>query len=204
MRCSARATGNSASSVHKAAFIDRDGVINEERGYVHRADQFALLPGVPEGLALLARAGYKLVVVTNQAGVARGYYDEQAVALLHAHMRQLLAAHRVHIDAIYYCPHHPEGAVAQYRQQCTCRKPADGMLRQAAAELGLDLTASVLVGDKRSDIEAGRAAGVAQTVLVESGHALDETARASAGRVAPDLRAAARILTSKIKQGIPE
>lgn len=181
---------------NKAAFIDRDGVINEERGYVHRAEDFVLLPGVPEGLALLADAGYKLVVVTNQAGIARGYYDEDAVSRLHAHMTALLAEHSIVLDAIYYCPHHPDGAVSAYRSACGCRKPADGMLRKAAVDLQLDLTASVLIGDKISDIEAGETAGVFLTVLVESGHAIDDSARHKAGRVARDLSEAACIITN--------
>jgi D-glycero-D-manno-heptose 1,7-bisphosphate phosphatase len=184
------------ASANKAAFIDRDGVINEERGYVHRIEEFALLPGVPEALALLAGAGYKLVVVTNQAGVARGYYDEAAVDRLHAHMKALLAESGVVIDAIYYCPHHPDAAVPAYRAICECRKPADGMLRQAASDLQLDLSASVLVGDKVSDIEAGRAADVALTVLVESGHAIDEQDKRKADRVTRDLYGAACIITN--------
>ncbi len=179
----------------KAAFIDRDGVINEERGYVHRVEDFVLLPGVVEGLALLRDAQFRLVVVTNQAGIARGYYGLDAVDRLHRHMRALLAAGGVHLDAIYFCPHHPEGAVAAYATECACRKPAPGMLMQAAAELDLHLPASVLIGDKLSDIQAGRRAGVGMTALVESGHALDDAARAQADIVAPDLLQAARRLT---------
>jgi D-glycero-D-manno-heptose 1,7-bisphosphate phosphatase len=187
---------NSMAGTNKAAFIDRDGVINEERGYVHRIEDFALLPRVPEALASLAASGFKLVVVTNQAGVARGYYDEAAVDRLHAHMRALLAESGVAIDAIYHCPHHPDAAVPAYRTACACRKPGDGMLRQAASDLQLDLSASVLVGDKASDIEAGQAAGVALTVLVESGHAIDEQDKRKADRVARDLYGAAGIITN--------
>lgn len=181
----------------KAAFIDRDGVINEERGYVHRIEDFALLPGAVEGLRTLAAAGYKLVVVTNQAGVARGYYDTATVERLHAHMRAQLQAQDVHIDAVYYCPHHPEGKSTTYAIACGCRKPAPGMLEQAARELGLDLGASVLVGDKVSDVQAGKRAGVALTALVKSGHALEDAARAQADFVAADLLEAARLITTE-------
>lgn len=189
---------------NKAAFIDRDGVINEERGYVHRAEDFKLLPGVVEGLALLATAGYKLVVVTNQAGVARGYYNEAAVERLHAHMGALLGAHGVHVDAVYYCPHHPNGVVSAYRRACECRKPGGDLLRKAATDLQLDLHASVMIGDKSSDISAGKSVGVALTVLVESGHAFGGDDRSQADLVALDLLDAARIITSRLYMGNPK
>lgn len=178
----------------KAAFIDRDGVINEERNYVHRIEDFVLLPGVAEGLALLRDAGYRLVVVTNQAGIARGYYDQAAMDRLHDHLRAQLADAGVSLDAIYFCPHHPQGSVATLAVDCDCRKPAPGMLLQAAKDLDLDLSASVLVGDKLSDIQAGRRAGVHRAVLVESGHAVEPAARAEADLVVLDLLAAARAL----------
>lgn len=187
-------------ALRKAAFIDRDGVINEERNYVHRIEDFVLLPGVPEGLALLQNAGYLLIIVTNQAGIARGYYDEPTMNALHSHMKAVLAAEHVHIDAVYHCPHHPQGSVAMYACDCTCRKPAPGMLLKAATDFNIDLSQSLLIGDKISDIEAAERAGVPRTVLVESGHSISAATRALAQHVAPNLLAAAQLLMTQEKQ----
>ncbi|XHS77682.1 D-glycero-beta-D-manno-heptose 1,7-bisphosphate 7-phosphatase [Burkholderiaceae bacterium UC74_6] len=183
-----------------AAFIDRDGVINVEHGYVHRAEDFELIDGVPEGLALLAAAGYRLVVVTNQSGIARGRYTVADMDRLHAHMRAVLAGHGVELAGIYHCPHLPSsagGSVAEYAIECDCRKPAPGMLLQAARELDLDLDRSVIVGDKSSDLLAGQAAGLPYKVLVRSGHEFDATAEAVADAVADDLRAAAQLIRQR-------
>ena len=180
------------TDVRRAAFIDRDGVINEELDYVHRVEDFHLLPGVVDGLRLLADNGFALVVVTNQAGIAKGYYTEHDFQQLTGHMRATLADHGVELAAVYHCPHHPAGVVAGLAIECDCRKPRPGMLLQAAAELDLDLTRSVMVGDKPSDTQAGRSAGVAATVLVESGHALPPDALAHADHACADLLAAAR------------
>lgn len=178
----------------KAAFIDRDGVINEERGYVHRIDDFVLLPNVVEGLKLLIQAGYLLIMVTNQAGIARGYYDQAAMDLLHNHLHKQLARYDVKFEAIYFCPHHPQGHVKSLAIKCDCRKPSPGMLFQAAKDFNLDLAASVLIGDKVSDILAGKRAGVGFTAIVESGHKLDQLASLEADLVAADLFSAAQQL----------
>lgn len=181
----------------KAAFIDRDGVINEERNYVHRIEDFVLLPGVAKALTLLRDAGYRLIVVTNQAGIARGYYDIHAMNRLHEHLRSRLAAEGVDLDAIYFCPHHPEGNVEGLNIECECRKPSPGMLLQAAQEFNLDLAVSVIIGDKTSDIAAGKRAGVGFSILVESGHKIDPKARFEADLVKPDLLHAAIFLVSR-------
>jgi len=186
-----------AAEQRPAAFVDRDGVINEELDYVHRIEDFHLLPGVPEGLRLLAAAGYALVVVTNQAGLAKGLYDEAAYQALTAQMRALLAGHGVVLTDVYHCPHHPEGSVPALARDCDCRKPAPGMLLRAAAEHDLDLSRSVMVGDKTSDTQAGRAAGVAWTILVESGHALPADALDHADHRCADLAEAARWICAR-------
>lgn len=174
-----------------AAFIDRDGVINAELDYVFRPADFHVLPGVADGLRMLAAHGFALVVVTNQAGIAKGKYDEAAYQRLTRHMREIFAVQDIAFDGIYHCPHHPQGTVPAYTCVCDCRKPAPGMLLRAARELGLDLGRSVLVGDKPSDTEAGRAAGLLHTVLVESGHCLPADALTFADHRCADLAEAA-------------
>jgi D-glycero-D-manno-heptose 1,7-bisphosphate phosphatase len=150
----------------RAAFIDRDGVINIDHGYVFRREDFEFVPGVLEGAQLLAQQGFALVVITNQSGIGRGMYSEADFDLLTAWMAEQFAAVDAPLAGVYFCPHHPVDAVGAYRQECHCRKPAPGLLLRAAHELDLDLSRSVLFGDKRSDLEAAAAAGVAQRVLL--------------------------------------
>ena len=183
--------GTGTSALRPAAFVDRDGVINEERDYVWRVEDFHLLPGAVAGLRQLQAAGFALVVVTNQAGIGRGFYTEADFQALSAHMRHRLAAEGVVLDGVYHCPHHPTAGLGDYRRACECRKPRPGLLLQAAADLGLDPARSVLVGDKLSDIQAGRAAGLARCVLVTSGHAVSPGDRAAADAVCDGLEAAA-------------
>ena len=151
-----------------AAFIDRDGVLNQDHGYVYRAQDFDWLPGAQQALAALQQAGLARVVVTNQAGIARGLYTPADVQRLHEHVRAELSGLGVTLDGIYACPHHPDGVIAEYRLDCSCRKPKPGMIEQAAREHALDLAASCLFGDKASDIEAGRRAGVGRCWLIGS------------------------------------
>ena len=154
--------------LRKAAFLDRDGVINQDRAYVHRWEDFEFVPGAIEGMRRLREAGYALVIVTNQSGLARGYYTEAQYQTLTAALHEELARQGVQLDGIYQCPHHPKGTVPELSIDCECRKPAPGMVLQAARELGLSLPDSLLIGDKPADIEAARAAGVGRAYQVRS------------------------------------
>ena len=152
----------------KAAFLDRDGVINLDTGYVHRWDEFVFAPGAIAAMRDLQTAGFMLIVVTNQAGIARGYYSTQQFETLTAQMLGHLEREGVRITAVYHCPHHPAGSVPALSIECDCRKPAPGMLLAAAREHGLSLANSILIGDKPSDIWAAQAAGVGRAYMVES------------------------------------
>jgi D-glycero-D-manno-heptose 1,7-bisphosphate phosphatase len=153
-------------SLRPAAFLDRDGVVNIDHGYVYRPEDFEFVPGVLEGARRLAGLGYALVVVTNQSGIGRGLYGEADFRALTDWMTQQFAAAGAPLAGVYFCPHHPTEAEGPYRLDCECRKPAPGMLLRAADELGLDLAASVMFGDRASDLEAARAAGVPHRVLL--------------------------------------
>lgn len=180
-----------------AVFLDRDGVINEERGDLHRPQDFVLLPGVLRALQELRHAGLSLVVISNQPGIARGQYDVDDYRALTEHMRLQLRAAGITLAGVYCCPHHPTEGVGRWKCECDCRKPKPGMLRAAAADLGLDLAASFLVGDKASDIAAGRAAGLRGCVLVESGHPVSDADRRSADRCEPGLLQAAHWIAGR-------
>jgi D-glycero-D-manno-heptose 1,7-bisphosphate phosphatase len=171
----------------KAAFIDRDGVLNEERAFVYRIEDFAFVPGAIEALRTLQAAGYLLVVITNQSGIARGLYSEADYLALTARMRERLQAAGVTLDAVEYCPHLADAPVERYRVDCDCRKPKPGMLAKAIRALEIDPRVSFLVGDRLSDLEAGRAAGVGRCFLVRTGYLLSEEAVARADGVYDDL-----------------
>ena len=172
-------TGRAA--LKPAAFLDRDGVLNVDRDYVHRIDQVEWIAGAAEAIKLLNDAGYLVIVVTNQSGVARGYYDEATIGILHAHMQTWLAARGAHIDAFYYCPHHPEGSVARYALACDCRKPKPGLLEQAARDFDIDRAGSFLIGDKDADQEAAAAFGIRGIKFDAGSQSLVEVARAAIG-----------------------
>jgi D,D-heptose 1,7-bisphosphate phosphatase len=155
-------------ALRKAAFLDRDGVINLDRAYVSRWEDFEFVPGAVEAMRALKQAGFALVVVTNQSGIARGYYTEDQYQELTLAIKQALAEAGAAIDAVYHCPHHPAGTVAGLTMDCDCRKPAPGMIFRAARELNLSLTDSILVGDKASDIQAAGAAGVGKAYIIHS------------------------------------
>lgn len=156
----------------EAVFLDRDGTLIEEVNYLSAPEQVRLIPGAAEAVRRVNGAGVLAVVVTNQAGVARGYFPEGRVAEVHAHLSALLAEGGAKIDAYYHCPHHPTEGIGAYRVACACRKPRPGLLLTAARELGIDLSRSWMIGDKLCDAKAGEAAGC-RTVLVRTGHGRD-------------------------------
>lgn len=154
---------------NKAVFIDMDGTLIENRPFDWGGDNFRMLPGSMEGLRLLHLAGYALVVVTNQGGIAHGWLTEEAITNVEITLRIHLAAAEIPLAGFYYCPHHPQGTVPRYRTHCACRKPKPGLLMQAARELRVDLEQSWMVGDILPDVEAGRWAGC-HTVLLTNGN----------------------------------
>ncbi len=151
--------------MQKAVFLDRDGTIIEDVGYLSDVGQIRILPGAAEAIRLLNSNGFKVIIVTNQAGVARGYFTESRANEINEKLVQLLADRGSVVERIYYCPHHIEGIVEKYKKECNCRKPNPGMIEQAVKELDIDINNSYMIGDKSSDIEAGRRAGC-KTIVV--------------------------------------
>jgi D-glycero-D-manno-heptose 1,7-bisphosphate phosphatase len=164
----------------EAVFLDRDGTLIEEVGYLDRAERVELYPFSADALRALNRAGLRIVMVTNQSGVARGFFSESVVDAVHAHIERLLADAGAHIDAYYYCPHHPDGKVAEYARVCDCRKPARGLVDRAARELGIDPRRSFTVGDRWLDVALARAIGAAG-LLVRTGYGSTEEQKPVAG-----------------------
>ena len=154
--------------MNKAIFLDRDGTLNIDYGYVHKIDNFKFIDGAIDALRELKKMGYMLVLVTNQSGIARGYFSEEQFLQLTEWMDWSLAEQDVDLDGIYYCPHHSEGK-GEYKEDCDCRKPKPGMLLQAIKELKIDPTQSIMVGDKVEDLKAGIGAKVKMNVLVRTG-----------------------------------
>jgi D-glycero-D-manno-heptose 1,7-bisphosphate phosphatase len=181
----------------KAVFLDRDGTLIVERGYITVPEGVELIPGAGAAVARLKDAGWKVFVVTNQGCVAKGMITEDELGLIHFRMISLLAAEGARIDGVYYCPHHPDGDQIQYSVECDCRKPRPGLLERAAGEHEVDLSASVVIGDTLRDLEAGRAVG-AKGVLVLTGHgALTASGEHGADHVAPDLAQAVEWLLTQ-------
>jgi D,D-heptose 1,7-bisphosphate phosphatase len=158
-----------------AVFLDRDGTINEEVGYMDRLEKLKLIPVAAEAIRLINSSGMRTVVVTNQSGVARGLFDEAFVDTVHIRLREMLRMEGAFLDGIYFCPHHPTEGRGRYLMTCDCRKPAPGLLLQAMADLDLDPVRSYMVGDTLKDIEAGARAGV-QGVLVRTGYGAESAA----------------------------
>lgn len=158
-----------------AVFLDRDGTLNVDVGYMHRMDQLELFPWTGDALRLLKRAGYLLVVVTNQSGIARGMIEYPFIQRAHDEMRQRLQGAGADLDALYFCPHHPAGSVAEFSIDCRCRKPFTGMVDAAVRDLGIDLSRSWVVGDKWLDVQMGHAAGM-KSILVRTGWGVQQEA----------------------------
>ena len=161
------------TATRPAIFLDRDGTLAHEVGYVNHPSRFQLYPWAVDAVRLINRAGLLAVVVTNQAGVARGYFPESVIGEVHAALHAAMAAGGARLDGIYYCPHHPDVGEPPYRADCDCRKPRPGLVRRAAAELGADLSRSFVVGDRHGDLRVAWSVG-ARGVLVKTGYGLGE------------------------------
>ncbi|MDD5722116.1 MAG: HAD family hydrolase [Syntrophales bacterium] len=175
-----------------AVFLDRDGTINEEVGYLDSLEKLRIFPAAFDAVRMINESGMKVVVVTNQSGVARGFFDEIFVKTVHEHMRKIFKDRGAFIDRFYYCPHHPTEGMGRYRIACTCRKPEPGMLLQASADLDIDLPASYVVGDAARDIGLANRCG-ASGILVRTGYGKEVApSEIHAAYIAEDILDAAR------------
>ncbi|MBC7905502.1 MAG: D-glycero-beta-D-manno-heptose 1,7-bisphosphate 7-phosphatase [Rhodospirillaceae bacterium] len=174
------------TNARRFVLIDRDGTLNIEKHYLSDPDQLELIPGAGQAIRRLRAAGFGVIVVTNQSGIARGYFDLPRLDLIHARLRELLAAEGTEVDGIYLCPHGPD-------DDCTCRKPLPGMIEQAVAVHGFDPAQAIIIGDKEVDVELGLAVG-ATTFLVRTGHGHKYVTGTKAHHVVDDLPAAAEII----------
>ncbi len=154
---------------NKALFLDRDGVINVEKEYLHTSEAFEFIDGIFDTLRYAQTKGYLLIVITNQSGIGRGYYTEKDFLALNEWMCEQFTQEKISISKVYYCPHSPV-------EICDCRKPLPGMIQRASEEFKIDVNHSLLIGDKESDISAGKAAGIGTCILARSGHDIDESA----------------------------
>ena len=166
-----RSSRNDSMEKSTAVFLDRDGTINEEVGYLDSIDKLKLFANTAEAIKLINKSGMKAVVITNQSGVARGYFSEDFVRTVHAHIQKILQEKGAVIDAFYYCPHHSTDGIGTYLQSCACRKPEAGMLIRASQEMDIDLTCSYTVGDMLKDIQVAGKVG-AKGILVKTGYGL--------------------------------
>ena len=160
---------SAAQPSRRAVFLDRDGTVLEEAGYLDRLERLVFFPFAIDAIRLLNRAGFAVVIITNQSGVGRGIYEEEFVLRAHAVVDERVRGGGGRVDGFYYCPHHPNAEIERYRMKCDCRKPGVGMLRNAAADLQLDLSRSFAIGDKWTDVQAGLASG-GKGILVRTGY----------------------------------
>jgi D-glycero-D-manno-heptose 1,7-bisphosphate phosphatase len=157
----------------KCVFLDRDGNINIEKDYLYKIEEFEFIDGAKEAIKIFNDLGYLVVVITNQSGIARGYYDEDNVKELHDHLKKEINKIGGSIDGFYFCPHHPQKGIGRYKLDCNCRKPKPGMFLEAKKDLNIDFLSSIMVGDKISDVKAGKNLGM-RSILVKTGHGLEE------------------------------
>jgi len=169
-----------------AVFLDRDGTINEEVGYLKRLEDLRLFPFSYEAIGLINKAGMRAVVITNQSGVARGFFDERFLEIVHNRINTILGEKGARIDSFYYCPHHPAEGSGIYTRRCDCRKPQTGMFLKAAAELNIDLSSSYMIGDNPKDMEAASNAGV-MGILVRTGYGNNVAVSDKAVYIASDI-----------------
>lgn len=162
------------NKLDKAIFLDRDGTINVDNHHVFRIDEFEFIEKTAESISIFKALGFKVIVVTNQSGVAKGLYSELDVLKLHQHINKVLSKIDVKIDAFYYCPHHPLGVIKQYSTDCDCRKPKPGMILKALSEHNIDGDKSILIGDNETDILAGKKAKIGLNYLVKSGNKIHD------------------------------
>jgi D-glycero-D-manno-heptose 1,7-bisphosphate phosphatase len=182
-----------------AVFLDRDGTINQDTNYLSKPEELRLIPGSAQAIARLNRAGLAVVVVTNQSGLARGYYSQDDLDAVHAELDRMLKSHGASIDAYYHCPHHPEGVVEHLALKCDCRKPEPGMVLRAALELNLRLEGSFMVGDRPGDVTCALAAGL-YAVRVMTGPDLSDEEEPAHHR-APDLAGAVEWILRRLERG---
>jgi D-glycero-D-manno-heptose 1,7-bisphosphate phosphatase len=180
------------SNTKPAIFLDRDGVINKDHGYVSEIDDFEFIEDAIEACIAFKKKGYLLVVITNQSGIARGLFTEEKFHTLTEWMDWSMADRGVDLDGIYYCPHHYEAGVGEFKIDCVCRKPKPGMLMDAINDLNIDVQKSILIGDKTSDIKAGLAAGVKTNYLVRTGKDITEEGESLATAIFDNLTAIAK------------
>ncbi|MBW1790188.1 MAG: HAD-IIIA family hydrolase, partial [Deltaproteobacteria bacterium] len=182
-----------------AVFIDRDGTINEQMGYINHPGRFVLLPGTARAIKMLKDSDRLVIVVSNQSGVARGYFPIQLVHDVHRMMTDLLAREDTGVDGVYFCPHHPGGTVDEYRKSCECRKPATGLIQAAKAQFRIDMSGSYVIGDRLSDMELAERCGL-RGILVKTGYGAGEiqyllpTSSVTPWRIAENLLDAARVI----------
>jgi len=168
-----------------AVFVDRDGTINEQMGYINHPSRFKILPGVPQAVRLLNERDFLVIVISNQSGVARGYFPVDLVHQVHDLMRQTLEESGARIDGVFFCPHYPTGTVPEYTLRCNCRKPRTGLVEQACRAFDIDMGNSFVVGDRYTEIELSRRLNL-KGILVKTGYGLGEIEYVLPGRPAPD------------------